>query len=312
MKKIIVTTTINEPTLATIKFCEITHTRGWRFIIVGDTKTPHDLYYKLEKDYRGVSYLHPDAQTKLYPELSNIIGWKTIQRRNIGFVHAHHLGADIMATVDDDNIPYSNWGENLYINQEIDCDYYTTDHLVFDPLSVTNHKHLWHRGVPVEMVPHKNQVTYAGKIKRKVLIQADLWDGDPDIDAIARLSHMPLVKFNVTAPYCSNKISPFNSQNTFVAREVIPHYTVLPFVGRMDDIWSGYYIQTIFKDNLVYAPASVYQDRNKQDLITNLEKEIIGYRHTNKFIQSNCDYNCDFVPEQTREFFTIYRRQFTT
>jgi hypothetical protein len=71
-------------------------------------------------------------------------------------------------------------------------------------------------------------------------VQADLWDGDPDIDAMARLIYKPCVKFNNVKPYGSNKISPFNSQNTFLAREVLPSYVCLPHVGRMDDIWGGY------------------------------------------------------------------------
>ena len=112
--------------------------------------------------------------------------------------------------------------------------------------------------------------------------------------------------------YCGNKLSPFNSQNTFIAREVMPHYPVLPYVGRMDDIWASYHVQTIFKENLIYAPASVYQDRNKQDLITNLEKEVIGYRNTYSFVLSNCDYNCNFVPEKTREFLDVFKRQFAS
>jgi hypothetical protein len=37
-------------------------------------------------------------------------------------------------------------------------------------------------------------------------------------------------------------------------------------------------------DKLIYNRASVYQDRNVQDLIVNLEKEIIGYRNTLNFI----------------------------
>jgi hypothetical protein len=309
---IIVTTTINPPTKATLKFAKLAKENNWNFIIVGDLKTPHDLYRQLEVDFNGhVTYLHPDEQNKLYPELSTVIGWKTIQRRNIGFVYAYNNGAEIIATVDDDNIPYDNWGKNIYIGQEIECDRYTTDNLVFDPLAVTNHDYLWHRGVPIELLQLKNNVTYTGKTKRKVLIQADLWDGDPDIDAMARLTYKPLVKFNITQPYCSDVISPFNSQNTFIAREIIPYYTVLPYVGRMDDIWSSYYIQTLFKDNLIYAPASVYQDRNVQDLITNLEKEVIGYRNTLNFILSNCDYNCSFIPEETRQFFKTYRACFS-
>jgi hypothetical protein len=304
MKKYIVTTTINSPTLATKKFCEKT---DWNFVIVGDTKTPEDEYRELEAQYSNVKYLSPKEQERLYPVLSNIIGWKTIQRRNIGFLYAYDNGADILATVDDDNIPYDDWGTNIFINKEIVCDYYETENDVFDPLSVTNYNYLWHRGFPIELLQVKNNVIYKGKRKRKVLIQADLWDGDPDIDAMARLTYKSLVKFNITQPYFGNKISPFNSQNTFIARDVIPFYTVLPFVGRMDDIWSSYIVQQIFKENLIYAPASVYQDRNKQDLITNLEKEVIGYRHTYDFIKSKCDTSLDFFPKEALYFYNVYK-----
>ena len=46
MKKFIVTTTINKPTVATLKFAEISDRDNWTFVIVGDTKTPHDEYEK--------------------------------------------------------------------------------------------------------------------------------------------------------------------------------------------------------------------------------------------------------------------------
>jgi hypothetical protein len=108
MKKFIVTTTINYPTKATRLFAEIAKRDNWIFVIVGDTKTPHDEYRELERDYPTVTYLDPEQQAELYPELSEIIGWKTIQRRNIGFVYAYNKGAEIVATVDDDNIPYDN------------------------------------------------------------------------------------------------------------------------------------------------------------------------------------------------------------
>ena len=90
MKKYIVTTTINKPTLATLKFCKIAKEKDWVFVIVGDTKTPHDLYEQLETEGQGhVVYLSPEQQEKMYPELSETIGWKSIQRRNIGFVFVY-------------------------------------------------------------------------------------------------------------------------------------------------------------------------------------------------------------------------------
>ena len=302
MKKFIVTTTINSPTIATRKFCEF---KDWTLIVVGDTKTPHQKYKDLD-----CIYLSPDDQEILNKELSDIIGWNSIRRRNLGFLFAYQQGADIVATVDDDNIPYDDWGTDLYVGQEIECDLYESEHDVFDPLSVTFRNEVWHRGYPIEYVPTRHKVEYKGKTKRKVLVQSDLWDGDPDIDAMARLSIKPNVKYSdITKPYCSNQIAPFNSQNTFLAREVIPFYSVLPHIGRMDDIWGSYILQHHFPNSVVYNRASVYQDRNVQDLITNLENEIIGYRNTLKLIKDLKNYK-NYIPKKSYQFYQLYRTLF--
>ena len=59
MKKAIITTTINEPTKATFKFCKIAEQRDWTFVIIGDTKTPHHLYNELAATYgKHVIYVH--------------------------------------------------------------------------------------------------------------------------------------------------------------------------------------------------------------------------------------------------------------
>jgi hypothetical protein len=313
MKKVtIVTTTINKPTLATINFCKIVNKKeGFNFVIVGDTKTPHNEYQKLENEYKNVTYLSPEIQEKLYPELSNIIGWKTIQRRNIGFVYAYDNGCDVMATIDDDNIPYDNWGDNIYVGEDVIFDaYLPLGSNIFDPLSVTKDNYLWHRGYPIQHLKNRLNIEYLGKRTKRCLVQANLWDGDPDIDAMARLTYKPCVKYSdITGPYGSDVISPFNSQNTFIAREAIPFYAVLPFVGRMDDIWGGYILQSHFPDCVVYDVSTVYQDRNLQDLVTNLENEVIGYRNTLNFIQLGDKYR-ELLPENTLKFWDCYRKQF--
>jgi hypothetical protein len=311
MKKYIVTTTINSPTEATLRFSRIAANKDWTFVIVGDTKTPHAEYRQLEENYRGhIVYLDPEQQENLYPELSATIGWKSIQRRNIGFVYAYDQGADIVATVDDDNIPYETWGDDLLVNKVIEMDCY--EHIlynVFDPISPTNQNDLWHRGYPIEYVPKKNEIEYKGKLARKVLIQADFWDGDPDIDALCRLSKKPIVHFNQFEPFGSTQIAPFNSQNTFLSREVIPYYAVLPHAGRMDDIWGAYIVQHFFPQSVVYNKATVYQDRNVQDLVTNLQNEVIGYRGTLNLINDLANFR-NHLPEATQKFWDVYTNQF--
>ena len=223
----------------------------------------------------------------------------------MGFLFAYREGVDILATVDDDNIPYDFWGSNLYVNKEIDVDIYTSDNGYFDPLSVTNHDDLWHRGYPIELVPNKNNINHIGKEKRKVLVQADLWDGDPDIDAICRLSKMPEVKFDLSKPFASNQIGPFNSQNTFLAREVIPYYMMLPHVGRMDDIWASYFVQEKFPNSVIYNTPSVYQERNEHDIVLDLEREVIGYRNTLKLLEKQYS-----LPSEVAQAYEAYQKAF--
>ena len=310
MKKFIVTTTINEPTEATLKFGDIADKKDFTFVIVGDTKTPHESYQKLVESYLNVVYLTPKKQEHLYPELSEIIGWKTIQRRNIGLVYAYQSGAEIIATVDDDNIPYEFWGDNILLGQEIEVDEYeNTSCPYFDAISTTEHNDLWHRGFPIEYLQVKNNIEYKGKTKITPMIQAEFWDGDPDIDAICRLSKKPIVKFNSFEPFTTKQLTPFNSQNTFIHRDVLKHYSVFPYAGRMDDIWGSYVLQHHFPNSVIFAKASVYQARNPQDLVRNLENEVIGYRGTLNLLENLSDYR-NILPEKAVEYFDIYQKYF--
>jgi hypothetical protein len=310
MKKFIITTTINKPTEATLKFCEIAENKNFKFVIIGDLSTPHDEYHFLEKKFKNVTYLTPEQQEKLYPELSNIIGWKTIQRRNIGFVYAYQNGCDVVATIDDDNIPYDFWGDNIMVGKKIVVDDYVNKSCnYFDPISITNHNDLWHRGFPIEFLQVKNDIEYKGKKTITPLVQAEFWDGDPDIDALCRLSKKPIVKFNKFDPFTTNQLMPFNSQNTFLHRSVLKNYSVFPYVGRMDDIWGGYVLQNFHKNSVVFTSASVYQERNPQDLIRNLENEIIGYRNTLKLLNDLKNFE-NYLPEKTLEYFKVYKSYF--
>ncbi len=275
MNNIIVTTTINNPTEATEKFSKMTN---WHLIVVGDTKTPHEVYKKM----KNITYISPEDQEKISKELSDMIGWKSIRRRNFGFIKAKQMNAEIVATVDDDNIPLKNWGEDLIVGKNIEVDLYDTSLEVFDPIYTTEHKSLWHRGFPIQLVSKRNTTS----LEKKTInckIQADFWNGDPDIDAICRITQQPEVTFKKFNSFSSKKISPFNSQNTFIHRDVLPYYMVIPHIGRMDDIWGSYAIQQDLKEKygnfVAYCSASVYQDRNEHDLTIDMEEEMIGYKN---------------------------------
>tara|TARA_B100000989_G_scaffold125527_1_gene93069 strand:+ start:9929 stop:10849 length:921 start_codon:yes stop_codon:yes gene_type:complete len=302
MNKYIISTTINPPTKAIRKFDNL---KDWKLIVSGDLKTPSN--YKLKN---GI-YLSPKDQEKISKKLSDLVGWNCIQRRNFAMILAYKKGADIIATVDDDNIPLSNWHKNLIIHKRLKSFKYFTKEEAFDPISVTNYKYLWHRGFPIQILKDKNK-----KKKKKIIssnfdIQADFWNGDPDIDAICRMEHAPECKFKASVfPFTSNKLSPFNSQNTYLKRKVIKHYFLYPHIGRMDDVWASYYVEAKgFK--VLYNKPSVYQKRNIHNLTEDMKREYIGYENNLNLIRelkknpNNIKY---FLPKKSWAAFKLYQQ----
>jgi hypothetical protein len=312
MNKYIVTTTIYEPSIAINKFAKL---NDWNLIIVGDKKTPHSDYYNLQNSYKNVKYLDIEYQEKNYSHLSELIGWNCIQRRNIGYLEAYNQGANIIASIDDDNIPYDNWGKEILLNKNITCDcYYNTDKNIniWDPISTTKYKNLWHRGFPLELIKTKNN------LEKKIMnikssVQADFWNGDPDVDAIQRLQYDLNCTFNDEKfPFFGNGISPFNSQNTFFTRESIKDYYLFPYVGRMDDIWASFYLQSK-GHKVIYNKPTVYQDRNIHNYLTDFIKEYNGYINNKKLIESllkNPDNIKEYIPDISWNSFQEYKKYF--
>jgi len=307
INKVIVTTTIQKPTEAIEKFDAL---KDWTLVVAGDLKTPKD--YKLKN---GI-YISPQEQEKYNKELSDVIGWNNHGRRNFGNLWAKDMNADVIAVVDDDNIPLEHWGEDLLVGHESDVDVYETDLPAFDPIGVTNYPHLWHRGFPFQLV-FKRDYSNKKRLRLKCDIQVDFWDGDPDIDAVCRMIYAPECKFDDEVfPFSSNKPSPFNSQNIFISKKVLPDYFVLPHIsplGRMGDIWIAYHVESLgYK--VVYQEPSVYQDRNDHDLTVDMLDEYIGYERNIEMVRAISEKRyCiqNFWPERTQEAYKLYQQCFS-
>lgn len=299
----IVTTTINPVTKAVTLFDAM---QNWHLIVVGDKRTPTD--YCLQNG----TYVSPQAQESYDKELSDSIGWNCIQRRNFGILMAYDMGADVIALVDDDNIPYEGWGEKLLVGRESSVNTYATELPVFDPVGATNMKHLWHRGFPLQLLAKRS---YGNVSVTPVCadVQADFWNGDPDIDAVCRMEHAPDCQFDPGSfPIASNKMSPFNSQNTFILRSVVKDYFLFPHIGRMDDIWASYYVQSKGR-RVVYAEPSVTQERNVHNLVRDMQQEYLGYEFNLSLVK---DLSADperiqwYLPSESARAFNLYRRHF--
>lgn len=295
MKRAIVTTTVHSPTPALREYIKIAETPDqceccprWQLVIAGDRKTPHHEYQELDANSNVVTYLHPDYQEHMDRTLSDLIGWDCVQRRNFALLYAwKDLAADVVATVDDDNIPlrlWDDWGHYQVI------DYYPAPYLAFDPLIRNGNPQLWHRGFPLELLNQRYiadnpPIHEEWDLSRNAIPDrfiAGLWYGEPDVDAICRISCRDQLQEpfpNQHIWWTSNAWSPFNSQNTVIPPAAAQYYFMFPHVGRYDDIWASYYVQALgFR--VVYTPPTVRQERHAHDIFDDLEHEFHGYRNT--------------------------------
>jgi hypothetical protein len=111
--------------------------------------------------------------------------------------------------------------------------------------------------------------------------------------------------FGHLAPYSTPNFTPFNSRNTFFSRKAFPHYCLLPFVGRMADIWGGYMMQkSIGTGNIVFNAPNINQESNEMNLIEDMNNEWIGL-NTLDFLLDKYE-----LPDDTKRFIDVYKDSF--
>jgi hypothetical protein len=284
MRIALCTTTIHVPhTLHLLRKCSA----DVKFFVAGDERSPHQDIISNQAGLGAYTYLLPGQQEKW--KCSAVIGWNTLARRNIAFLEALKWGADVIVSVDDDNIPvapdYFNrfaWAiqHSFYGLKASGADGW------FDPgfLLVPRTKH---RGIPHDA---SRMVTIEHVTDAKVGVAAGLVIGNPDIDAVTRMAMAPdiqqvseLGKAGVAVDRKSWTV--FNSQNTAVIRALIPCWFMMPGVGRMDDIYASLIVQRVARDrgyHVHFGPPLVYQQRNPHNLVADLRAEIDGYENVRK------------------------------
>lgn len=263
------------------------------FFVVGDRNTPHAEARSFIEGLGNAVYYSDSDQEKLGYKCSEIIGWSRIMRRNIALLEAIKWGADIIISIDDDNIPLS---------QEYFSDFISVLTEPFSGLQVTSADGwfnigeymippIYHRGFPYERRCAGHDYIMRNIQGAKIGVAAGLWLGDPDIDAMERITNRPKVsqiaeiaKHGLCVD--NNLFAPTNSQNTAFIAGLAPLFMVWVGVGRYDDIWASYFAQRIMRTlgyHVYYGPPFVYQERNTHHLWQNLRDEIWGMEYTTRF-----------------------------
>ena len=303
--KWIVITTIQLPTDAVRTMAA---QAGWKVVAVGDQKTPAD--WQLD----NCVFLSVERQAELGYNIHKLIPYKHYGRKNIGYLFAIQHGAKVIYDTDDDNELIVDRLDEAFI---IDLEESLSDMLVYRPqqtlsnklkgrLPVVNpyihfgQKNIWPRGYPLSSIDKAKSMDYKyaeAKESLKPFVQQGLANGDPDVDAVFRLTRKRSgakvdITFDREAPPVTlprRVMSPFNTQNTIIHREafwglLVPVTTTF----RVCDIWRGYWMQRVLWEvggTLSFHTASVYQDRNEHNYFLDHVDEFPLYNDSRRFVQ---------------------------
>ena len=274
--KAIVITTIFPPSEAVKRFAAM---EEWALVVVGDRKTPADW------NHPGVKYVDPDNQLNAGWQIAEKLPWNHYARKMVGYLEAMALGADIIADTDDDNIPGADWAFPAFAGA---FDRTAEDLGFINVYRSFTDQHIWPRGFPLKRINEKDALVSDEKFTREqceVGIWQALADGDPDVDAIYRLTcNVPCI-FNKRPPIVLGRgtLCPFNSQNSAFTRAAFPLlYLPATVTFRFTDILRSLVAQPILwmeEKLLGFTAANVTQERNEHDYLKDFESELPCYLH---------------------------------
>lgn len=295
----VLVTTVNPPTPAVKKLAALD---GWCVVVVGDSKTPADWAWP------NVTFLDLAAQAALGFSTHALLRTRSYTRKNLGYLYAVARGARLIYETDDDNALIGDALAPLTTSGGLGLG--STRVLEYAPgeLTVNHHVHFaqpatWPRGYPLEAIgaPPMREVREATVLPG---VQQGLANGDPDMDAIFRLTRKPHAKridfafAQGAAPVAlpPGTFGPFNAQNTFFTYETL-WATVIPQTVefRVCDIWRAYYVQRLMWGvgaQLVFLPATVYQLRNSHSYYEDYLSEKQIYEQVTDFLTFLRSWRC--------------------
>jgi hypothetical protein len=269
----LVLTSINPPTPAIRDMS--TRLTDWSVIVVGDAKSPADWQCD------GATFLSLKEQLGTSFDLAAALPQNHYSRKNIGYLAAIANGATVIAETDDDNLPYESFLAD--VSEEVRGQAIRGEGWVNVYAHFTDAR-IWPRGFPLELV-HESlsrpiRLSDVGTFVCPV--QQFLADGDPDVDAVYRLTSSGDIRFaggNVVLE--PGSVCPFNSQNTIWWQDAFPFLYLPSFVTfRMTDIWRSFVASRCLAAMdmpIAFCGPTVYQERNAHSLIRDFEDEVPGY-----------------------------------
>jgi len=300
ISKWIVVTSINNPTKQLDK---LTNEKEFQLLVVADLKTNKTWSHENKKTI----YLDINNQTKLHYSILETIPFNSYTRKNIGYLYAIQNGAQFIYDTDDDNEPIVNLVDYFDLNEfKTELEYDLNSPLILNTYAHFGQPTIWPRGFPLNEINKKLYNDYILVKKSTSIIQQSVVNGDPDVDAIFRLTKSLEykridIKFDSSSPSVRIplfKLTPFNSQNTLFHYKAfwalyLPHSVTF----RLTDIWRSYWAQRLMwllDSTVSFLGPNAYQFRNSHSYLSDYKQEKDMYLKTQELIQFLYKWKCKF------------------
>lgn len=271
-----------------------------QIVVIGDLKSPKensDFCSRIDKKGVDVTieYWDVDSQDDYfkskYKNLYEHIPVNSFARRNFADLISLENKHQYTIRIDDDNYPIE--GHPFVSGHRAAMKAHTLNVIetksgwfnICQTLESDGSEAYYPRGFPYEArwIPEEANITTQDNLQ--VGVNAGLWLGDPDIDAITRL-HKPInakrydeKRYGNTFALSSKTNCPINTQNTCYLNSVLSVAYVSPFAGRYDDIISGYVVNQLRESHdfyVTYGNPLLFQSRNEHNLWNDLRLELPG------------------------------------
>ena len=268
----VIVTSISPPTAILQSLADGCRAAGFRFLLVGDTKSPSE--FALD----GCDFLDMAAQHRSGFAFAKLCPTAHYARKNIGYLTAIRDGAKLIIETDDDNQPHETF---FAARERVQRTRVVAGAGWINPYTYFTEALIWPRGLPLTAIKSTG-ISYATLPTATVdcPIQQGLADANPDVDAIYRLL-LPLpqeFRRDRRVVFGPGSWCPFNSQNTTWWPPAFPLlYLPAHCSFRMTDIWRSLIAQRIAAINgwhILFHEPTVRQERNEHNLMRDFADEI--------------------------------------
>ena len=241
-------------------------------------------------------YLSIAKQSELGYRLVDLMPYNNYARKSIGHLYAIQHGAKYIYETDDDNHP-SDGKFHFHLTYEKSYHVYDTNRTTVNAYEFLGQSTIWPRGYPLDAIATQPEYHVVKCEGSQPIVQQGVVDGDPDIDAIYRLTRKDEgvrldVKFDRTQDVVllpRGTMCPYNAQNTMYVYDAFWTLLLPATVNmRITDIWRSYFMQRLMWEiggHLSFFPPSAYQYRSAHNYLKDFKDEKELYHDSGKVVE---------------------------